>query len=99
MPIYVYECRECNDVYEVEQRIVEDALTDCRCGAKGSLKRLIQPVAVVFNGAGFHINDYSPSASKPEPAATETPKESTPASPAAPADAGTASTASETKSE
>lgn len=59
MPIYVYECSACKDVYEVEQRIVEDALKDCRCGSKGSLKRVIQPVGVLFKGAGFHINDYA----------------------------------------
>ncbi len=60
MPIYVYECQKCEKVFEAEQRIIEDPLTDCDCGAKGSLKRLIQPTAVIFNGSGFHINDYSP---------------------------------------
>ena len=75
MPTYVYECSQCNDVYEVEQRIIEDALIDCRCGAKGSLKRLIQPIAVVFSGSGFHINDYAAPAASPAPA-TESPKES-----------------------
>lgn len=59
MPTYVYECASCAKVFEVEQRITENALTDCQCGAKGSLKRLIQPVAVAFKGAGFHINDYA----------------------------------------
>lgn len=61
MPTYVYECRACHREFEVEQRIVEDALTDCdKCGAKGSLRRIIQPVGVAFKGAGFHINDYGP---------------------------------------
>lgn len=46
----------------------EDALTDCPCGSKGTLKRVIQPVGVLFKGAGFHINDY---AGKSEPAATK----------------------------
>ena len=60
MPTYVYECRTCGKVFEIDQRITEDALTDCDCGAKGALRRLIQPVAVAFKGAGFHINDYAP---------------------------------------
>src|ERR1022692_2788435 len=60
MPTYVYECRTCGKVFEVDQRITADALTDCDCGAKGALRRLIQPVAVAFKGAGFHINDYAP---------------------------------------
>ena len=61
MPTYVYECKKCENVFEVEQRITEDPLRDCDCGSKGSLKRLIQPVGVVFNGPGFHINDYASS--------------------------------------
>lgn len=67
MPIYVYECRTCERTFEVEQRIVEDPLTDCECGAVGSLRRIIQPTAVMFKGGGFHINDYA-SSSAPKPA-------------------------------
>lgn len=70
MPTYVYECRQCERVIEIEQRISEDPLTDCQCGAQGGLRRIIQPTAVMFKGDGFHINDYS--GSKPEPAASET---------------------------
>lgn len=69
MPTYVYQCKTCDDVFEVEQRISEDPLKDCSCGAKGSLKRLIQPVAVMFNGPGFHINDYAPKAKESLPKA------------------------------
>jgi putative FmdB family regulatory protein len=61
LPTYVYECRTCENVFEVEQRITEDPLRDCSCGTAGSLRRVIQPVGGVFNGPGFHINDYSPS--------------------------------------
>lgn len=63
MPTYVYECKTCEKVFEAEQRIVEDPLTDCDCGAKGSLKRLIQPTAVMFKGAGFYVNDSTGGAS------------------------------------
>jgi putative FmdB family regulatory protein len=65
VPIYVYECSSCEETFEVEQRITEDPLRDCRCGSSGTVKRLIQPTAVMFKGSGFHINDYSP---KSEPA-------------------------------
>lgn len=61
MPTYVYECKECEKVFEVDQRITEDPLQDCECGAKGALRRLIQPTAVMFKGSGFHINDYAAS--------------------------------------
>ena len=66
MPTYLYECQSCEKTFEVDQRITESPLSDCQCGSNGSLKRLIQPTAIMFKGAGFHINDYSAKAdSKP----------------------------------
>lgn len=76
MPTYVYECVSCANTFEVEQRITEDPLKDCKCGSKGTLKRLIQPTAVMFKGAGFHINDYS-SANRSETKAEEASKAET----------------------
>ena len=61
MPIYVYECSSCHKTFEVEQRITEDPLKDCTCGARGSVKRLIQPSAILFRGSGFHVTDYGSS--------------------------------------
>ncbi len=69
MPTYVYECRKCEKVIEVDQKMSDPPLKDCACGSTGTLVRLIQPTAVMFKGNGFHINDYSP---KP-PAETTTP--------------------------
>jgi putative FmdB family regulatory protein len=65
MPTYVYECSSCNSTFEVEQRITESALDTCTCGSTGTVKRLIQPIAVMFKGSGFHINDYSGAATAP----------------------------------
>ena len=82
MPTYVYECRSCNKVIEVDQRITADPLTDCEsCGAKGTLKRVMQRTAVMFKGEGFHINDYSTSKTEPKKESpiekpTNTPSES-----------------------
>jgi putative FmdB family regulatory protein len=67
MPTYVYECRDCAQTFEVQQRIIEDSLTDCiLCESKGSVKRVIQPIAVMFKGSGFHINDYADKKVAPE---------------------------------
>lgn len=68
MPTYVYECQKCSEVFEVEQRITEDPLTACRCCEDGTVKRLIQPTAVMFKGSGFYVNDVN----KPVPAAGAT---------------------------
>lgn len=59
MPTYVYECSSCNTQFEVQQRITENALDTCQCGSSGTVKRIIQPIAVMFKGSGFHINDYA----------------------------------------
>lgn len=67
MPTYVYECSSCNQTFEIEQRITEDPLKVCRCGSAGTVKRLIQPIAVMFKGSGFHVNDYSSKTASPAP--------------------------------
>lgn len=59
MPTYVYECQKCSQVFEAEQRITEDPLTNCQCCEDGPVKRLIQPTAVMFKGSGFYVNDTS----------------------------------------
>ncbi len=82
MPTYVYECQQCEETFEVEQRIIEDPLKDCQCGAKGSLKRLIQPTAVMFKGSGFYVNDTSGSTIK-----ADAPKVDAPAEPSGPSSA------------
>ncbi len=93
MPTYVYECSSCEKQFEIHQRITENALDTCICGSQGTVKRVIQPIAVVFKGSGFHINDYAGSGAKPESkaesveATTEAKTESTPTAPAAEATA------------
>lgn len=70
-------------MFEVEQRITEDALKDCPCGSKGTVKRLIQPVAVSFKGSGFHINDYKAPSAPPSEGKSEAPAEKAEAKPEA----------------
>jgi putative FmdB family regulatory protein len=42
---------------EAVQRITDDPLTTCEdCG--GSLRRVLQPVGIVFKGSGFYVTDY-----------------------------------------
>lgn len=56
MPIYEYECGSCGRRFEQLQRITEDALTqDPDCG--GAVRRVIQPVGIIFKGSGFYVTD------------------------------------------
>jgi putative FmdB family regulatory protein len=60
MPLYVYQCQQCEVVSEVVQRLNEAPLSTCpQEGCGGPLKKLIQKPAVIFNGPGFHVNDYA----------------------------------------
>jgi putative FmdB family regulatory protein len=56
MPMYEYECGSCGRRFEQLQRITEDALTiDPECG--GPVRRVIQPVGIIFKGSGFYVTD------------------------------------------
>ncbi len=59
MPTYTYQCDSCGHGFEAVQRFADDPLTECpRCGA--SIRRVIQPVGVVFKGSGWYITDSRP---------------------------------------
>jgi putative FmdB family regulatory protein len=56
VPIYEYKC-ENGHVFDVIQRMSDDALTECQeCGAPAV--RVLHPVAVHFKGSGFYNTDY-----------------------------------------
>src|SRR5262245_29468054 len=64
MPTYSYRCSACANEFDQFQRFSDDPLTDCpACG--GSVKRVIQPVGVVFKGSGWYVTDSRPK--DPEP--------------------------------
>lgn len=56
MPLYVYKCNNCEHQFEVRQRFSEEPLTICpQC--EGQIRRVINPVGVVFKGSGFYVTD------------------------------------------
>jgi putative FmdB family regulatory protein len=77
MPIYEYQCRQCNERHEVIQRFSDAPASECpKCG--GDLKKLISSPAIQFKGSGFYKTDYpsatssGDSSTKSETKATET---------------------------
>jgi putative FmdB family regulatory protein len=59
MPTYSYRCSACANQFDQFQRFSDDPLTDCpTCG--GEVRRVIQPVGVVFKGTGWYITDSRP---------------------------------------
>ncbi|HZU04762.1 MAG TPA: FmdB family zinc ribbon protein [Chloroflexota bacterium] len=62
MPIYVYRCADCDAHLEKRQGFADAPLTACEvCG--GTLRRVLQPVGIIFKGSGFYTTDYRNSAS------------------------------------
>jgi putative FmdB family regulatory protein len=59
MPTYTYQCDSCGHGFEAVQRFADDPLSECpQCGAP--IRRVIQPVGVVFKGSGWYITDSRP---------------------------------------
>jgi putative FmdB family regulatory protein len=62
MPLYAYRCENCGLQFDQVQRFSDSTLTTCpECGEE-SLRKLYQPVGIVFKGSGFYSTDHrSPS--------------------------------------
>jgi putative FmdB family regulatory protein len=62
MPVYTYQCDGCGVRFDRYQKFTEQTLTRCpECGKK-TLRKVFQPVGIVFKGSGFYSTDHrSPS--------------------------------------
>jgi putative FmdB family regulatory protein len=59
MPTYHYRCKSCAHEFDQFQKFSENPLTVCpACGQE--IRRVIQPVGVVFKGSGWYITDSRP---------------------------------------
>jgi putative FmdB family regulatory protein len=57
MPIYEYECGNCGKRFEKIQSIMAEPLEECVLCGGGPIKRVMQPVGIIFKGSGWYIND------------------------------------------
>jgi len=72
MPTYVYKGLESGEYFEVEQSIHDEPLS--RHPQTGEpVKRVIQPVGVIFKGSGWYVKD-SQSSNSASKKPTEKPK-------------------------
>ncbi len=62
MPVYTYRCANCGIQFDKSQSFNDQPLVRCpECG-KPQLKKVYQPVGIVFKGSGFYATDHhSPS--------------------------------------
>ncbi|WP_041278063.1 FmdB family zinc ribbon protein [Desulfotalea psychrophila] len=62
MPVYEYECSKCEKVFEVQQRMSDDPLTECpEC--HGAVKKLMSVNSFQLKGGGWYADGYSSSTS------------------------------------
>ena len=75
MPTYEYLCQSCGARFDAWQKITDDPLETCpTCG--GHVRRVLQPVGLLFKGSGFYKTDNpGSSAVTPPPSSESTAKE------------------------
>ena len=56
MPTYVYACDTCGAQFEQFQSFKDEPLRTCPSCA-GAVRRVFQPVGIVFRGSGWYITD------------------------------------------
>jgi putative FmdB family regulatory protein len=57
MPTYVYACDECGQQFEQFQSFKDAPLNVCPNGHEGTVRRVFQPVGIVFKGSGWYVTD------------------------------------------
>lgn len=62
MPMYDYQCKDCDNRFEVRQSFSDDALTECPT-CTGRVRRVMHPAGVIFKGSGWYITDSRKSTS------------------------------------
>jgi putative FmdB family regulatory protein len=76
MPVYVYACASCRHGFETRQGFNDAPLTICpECG--GKIRRVVQPVGIVFKGSGFYKNDSRSTTEAAVPAGERKPEAAT----------------------
>ena len=72
MPIYIYRCENCGVQFERQQKFSDPPLTICPECEKNALRKVYQPVGIVFKGSGFYSTDHrSPSGMSREKGASK----------------------------
>jgi putative FmdB family regulatory protein len=61
MPVYTYRCENCGVRFDRQQSFHDKPLTTCPECRKKSLKKVFQPVGIVFKGSGFYASDHKSS--------------------------------------
>jgi putative FmdB family regulatory protein len=59
MPTYDYICTACGNSWELEQRIVEDAVKKCpKCGKNKAKRQISSGAGFILKGGGWYADGY-----------------------------------------
>jgi len=58
VPIYEYECSDCNHYFDELQKMNDDPLVDCPVCSKPTLKRLLSAPSFRLKGSGWYETDF-----------------------------------------
>ena len=58
MPLYEYECEDCEHRFEKIQKFSDRLVSNCpKCG--GKVNKLVSSPAIQFKGTGWYVTDYA----------------------------------------
>lgn len=70
MPIYEYECKACGIHFDRKQKWTDEPVKACpECS--GEVRKVLQPVGIVFKGSGWYKTDNASSGSRRDRAEQE----------------------------
>ena len=64
MPIYEYQCQDCDKQLEALQKISEPLLVECPSCGQPSLRKKVSAAAFRLKGAGWYETDFKTSGKK-----------------------------------
>ena len=80
MPVYEYECQQCNQITEAMQKFSDPPLVDCpQC--RGTLRKMISQSSFHLKGSGWYVTDYARKGESTPTGKKEKPAESKDTSP------------------
>ncbi len=57
MPTYTYQCENCGVRFDQYQKFTDEPLLECPECTEPALRKVFQPVGIVFKGKGFYATD------------------------------------------
>ncbi|WP_454780801.1 FmdB family zinc ribbon protein [Legionella sp. WA2022007384] len=71
MPIYEYQCTNCNHHFDLMQKISDEPVKQCPVCYKDTVIKLISAAGFQLKGTGWYATDFKNKSSKPQETTTK----------------------------